>query len=396
MFIIVTAGFLGVILALALVSIRFLVSDHLAKKFYKLFAAADLAMIIVIVGGWFVRGLVPDIFISVFGNLATIFLMSQLICGLLVICAVVVRFFYRKFHKPEPFDPVRRRALVHGMIYPLASLAISLYGNRIEKNSDVQNFYDVPVKNLPPELENFTVAQISDIHLGAYYSLERLEALLQRVADAKPDLLAITGDIFDDAEMNPAAIKLVDSFTDKFKFGIYYIHGNHEHFRGIHQIEQMIRQTKINMLVNRSKNVTSKLYIHGVDYPSRAPITSSNDKDVENRFREARRSYVAGTTADVPDDAVKILLAHHPEFIDDGAEGNFVLTLTGHTHGSQFGIFGVQLFPVFKYTRGLVKIGDSIGYVHSGNGSWFPFRIGCPPEIAYFTLKNLNLNKEEI
>ena len=56
--------------------------------------------------------------------------------------------------------------------------------------------------------------------------------------------------------------------------------------------------------------------------------------------------------------------------------------------GSQFGILSQPLFPVFKYTRGLVKLGDSYGYVHSGNGSWFPFRLGCPPEIAYFTLTN--------
>lgn len=388
MFIIITAGLLGIILALALISIRFLVSDHLAKKFYKIFAAADLAIIAIIIGGWFARGLVPAIFISVFGNLATIFLMAQLICGALVICAVVVRFIYRKLHKPQPFDPARRRALVHGMIYPLASLAISLYGNRIEKNSDVENFFDVPVKNLPPDLEGFTLAQISDIHLGAYYSLERLEALLQRVADAKPDLLAITGDIFDDVHLNPDAVKLVDSFCDKFKHGIWYIHGNHEHFRGIYQIEQLLKQSKINWLVNRGKNVTGKLYILGVDYPSRAPVMNSGgDKEREKIFAEARRSYMEGALMNVPDDAIKILLAHHPEFIDDGAERNCVLTLTGHTHGSQFGIFGVPLFPVFKYTRGIVKIGDSIGYVHVGNGSWFPFRLGCPPEIAYFTLK---------
>ena len=387
MFIIITAGFLGAILALALISIRFLLSDHLAKKFYKIFAAADLAIIAVIIGGWQLRAQVPEVFVSIFGNLATIFLMSQFLCGIFVICAVVVRFIYRKFHKPQPFDPARRRALVHGMIYPLASLALSLYGNRIEKNFDAENFFDVPVKNLPPDLEGFKLAQISDIHLGAYYSLERLESLLQRVADAKPDRLAITGDIFDDVEMNPAAVKLVDSFCDKFKFGIWYIHGNHEHFRGIYRIEQLLKQTKINWLVNRGRNVTGKLYILGVDYPSRAPITSSSDSAVEDRFIEARRSYMEGALMNVPDDAVKILLAHHPEFIDDGAERNCVLTLTGHTHGSQFGIFGVPLFPVFKYTRGIVKIGDSIGYVHCGNGSWFPFRLGCPPEIAYFTLK---------
>ena len=389
MFIIITAALLGGIMALALVSIKFLLSEHLAKKFYKIFALADLAVIVVIIGGWFVRSLVPEGFVSVFGNVATIFLMAQLICGGIVICAVIVRFFYRKFNPPTKFDPARRRMLAYSFLYPLMSLAVALYGNRIEKNSDVENFYDVPIKNLPPDLEGFRLAQISDIHLGAYYSLERLESLLKRVADSKPDLLAITGDIFDDVQMNPAAIKLVDSFTDKFKFGIYYIHGNHEHFRGIHQIEQMLKQTKINLLVNRSKNVFGKLYILGVDYPSRAPVTSSSDKETENRFREVRHSYVEGAMVNVPEDAVKILLAHHPEFIDDGAERNFALTLTGHTHGSQFGIFGKPLFPVFKYTRGIVKIGDSIGYVHVGNGSWFPFRFGCPPEIAYFTLRGV-------
>lgn len=390
MFIIIVAGLLGIILALALISIRFLVSDHLAKKFYKLFGLADLAIIAVIIGGWAIRSLVPDIFIAFFGNVATVFLMSQLICGVLVVLAVVARFFYRKFGKPTRFNPARRRMLGYAMLYPVMSTAISLYGNRVEKNSDVENFYDVPIKNLPPELEGFKLAQISDLHLGAYFSLERLENLLQRVADSKPDLLAITGDIFDDVPMNPAAVKIVDSFTEKFRYGIFYIHGNHEHFRGIAAIEKLLAQTKIHFLLNSAENVTSKLYVLGVDYPQRAPVMNSGgDKEREQLFATARKNFVDAALKNVPDDAIKILLAHHPEFIDDGAERNFALTLTGHTHGSQFGIFGVPLFPVFKYTRGVVKIGDSLGYVHVGNGSWFPFRFGCPPEIAYFTLRSV-------
>jgi len=387
MFILLVSLLLGAIMALALFSIRFIFSDHLAKKFYRLFATADLAIIVVIIAGWAIRSLVPGWFVTFFGNIATIFLTAQLFCGAIVMIAVVVRWIYRKFNPQTPFDPARRRILAYGMIYPLFSLATALYGNRIEKNYDVDNFYDVPIKNLPPELENFRVAQISDLHLGAYFSLERLESLLQRISDAKPDLLAITGDIFDDNAMNPAAIKIVDAFTDKFKFGVWYIHGNHEHFRGIRAIEAGLAQTKIHWLVNRAEHVTSKLYILGVDYPSRAPVTSTADKEREQLFAEARKKFVDEAAQNVPDDAIKILLAHHPEFIDDGAERNFALTLTGHTHGSQIGIFGVPLFPVFKYTRGVVKIGDSFGYVHVGNGSWFPFRLGCPPEIAYFTLK---------
>jgi len=387
MFIFIVAAILGAVMAVALVSIKFLFSDHLAKKFYKLFALADLAIIAVIIGGWAIRSFVPSWFVTIFGNFSTIFLMAQLICGIFVFCAVIFRFFYRKFHKPSKFDPQRRKILTHAMIYPLASLALSIYGNRIEKNSDVENFYDVPIKNLPHELENLKIAQISDIHLGAYYSLERLESLLQRIADAKPDFLAITGDIFDDVPMNPAAIKIVDAFTDKFKFGIFYIHGNHEYLRNIHVIENLLAQTKIRVLINRSEHVTSNLYVLGVDYPRGAPITSAKDHEREKIFAETRKNFVDKAMENVPDDSIKILLAHHPEFIDDGAQRNFALTLTGHTHGGQICLFGVPIFPVFKYTRGIVKRGDSIGYVHVGNGSWFPFRLGCPPEIAYFTLK---------
>ncbi len=388
MFLLIVSALFGVIVALALAAIKFIFSEHLAKKFYRLFALADLAVLVVLVGGFMLRSFVPEFFIVLFGNVATVFIMAQLIGGVLIMGAVVVRWIYRKFNKPKPFDPARRRALIHGMIYPALSLAVSLYGNRVERNRDVENFYDVPIKDLPPELEGFRLAQISDVHLGAYFSLERLESLLQRIADAKPDLLAITGDIFDDVRMNPAAVKIVDAFTDKFKFGVWYIHGNHEHFRGIRAIEAELAQTKIHWLVNRAEHVTSKLYILGVDYPSRAPITSTGDKEREQLFNEARKKFVDEAEAGVPDDAIKILLAHHPEFIDDGAERHFALTLTGHTHGSQFGLFGMPLFPVFKYTRGVVKIGDSFGYVHVGNGSWFPFRLGCPPEIAYFTLRS--------
>ena len=194
MFIIIVSTLLGGVLALALVAIKFLFSNHLAKKFYKIFASADLFFIAVIFCGWMVRSHVPGWFVAFFGNIATIFFMTQLICGILVLFALVVRFFYRKFHKPTRFDPDRRKILAYGMIYPLFSLATALYGNRIEKNCDVENFYDVPIKNLPPELENFRLAQISDLHLGAYFSLERLEALLQRISDEKPDFLAITGD----------------------------------------------------------------------------------------------------------------------------------------------------------------------------------------------------------
>lgn len=388
MFLLYVSAILAFILFLALISVYFLLDSERRKFFYKFFVAADLAIIFITIGGFMLRANFPDKVIDYFGSFSTVFFVTQLICGGLVVTALIVRAVYRKTHQPAEFSPERRKVLKYGMLYPALALATSLYGNRIERLSEVENFFDIPIKNLPPELENFTIAQISDIHLGAYFSLERLENLLQKIADSKPDLLAITGDIFDDRKINPQAIKLVDSFCDKFKFGIYYCHGNHEHHRGIASIEAELHKTKIHWLVNQSENVISKLYMLGVDYPPSSPVMESGRRgEADKLFMEQKRNFVEKALKNVPYDAVCILLAHHPEFIDDGAEKNIPLTLTGHTHGGQVGIFGLSLLPVFKYTRGMVQNGNCFGYVHVGNGSWFPFRLGCPPEIAYFTLK---------
>ena len=313
--------------------------------------------------------------------------------------------------------------LAYGIFYPIYSFVTATYANQIERNDTVDNFYDIPINNLPTELKDFKIAQISDIHLGAFYSLERLKQLLSRIVEVKPDLLAITGDIFDSVEINDEAIKLVDSFCDKFKYGIFYCHGNHEHHRGIKPIEEGLSKTKIHWLVNSAFNITtsklindgysgsntadnakfnqnsefripnSALIIIGVDYPVRSPVMHSKDDEEQKLFNQRKHDYLSQAMKNVPKDAVCILLAHHPEFIDDAADFNIQLTLTGHTHGSQIGFFGVPLLPVFKYTRGMFEhlgsdgLTNCYGYVHVGNGSWFPFRLGCPPEIAYFTLK---------
>ncbi len=388
MFLVYVFGILALIIALALISVSFLLDSPIKRRLYKILTLIDLSIIVLMIGGFAIRAEIPNSIVDAFGSFSTVFLMTQFICGIAVVVALIVRTVYRKFHKPTPYNPERRRVLAYGLVYPLMSLAISLYGNRIERLGTVNRYFDIPVKKLPPELEGFTIAQISDVHIGPYFSLERLELVLNQIVDEKPDLLAITGDIFDNVRMNPDAIKLVDSFTDKFKYGIYYCHGNHEHYRGISAIEAELRRTDIHWLVNRSEKVVGNLYILGVDYPKSSPIMSSGGRgEIDNNFFETKREFVTKALEGVPYDSVCVLLAHHPEFIDNGAEKNIPLTLTGHTHGGQIGIFGYALLPMFKYTRGMVVNDDSYGYVNPGLGSWFPFRLGCPPEITYFTLR---------
>lgn len=386
MFLMVTAGILALILCLGLISVNFLWTGENKKRVLKILTLTNLSLILIFFGVFLLRDIFPNGFISVLGNCATVFLLTQLFCGGLVIIALIVRTIYRKFHKPTPYNPERRKALKYSLIYPAMSLAVSLYGNRIERMKIVDRFFEIPVNKLPAELQNFTVAQISDIHLGAYFSLERLERLLDRIAAAKPDILAITGDIFDDVDINDAAIKLVDSYCEKFKYGIYYCHGNHEHFRGINHIAAELSKTKIHWLVNQSAKVTSNLYVLGVDYPPAAPVMKSGGRGKQDEiFYSQMKEYLEKALADVPYNATVILLAHHPEFFDFAAPKNIPLTLAGHTHGAQ--VWGLHLLELFKYTRGMFQNGDSYCYVHSGCGSWFCFRLFTPPEVAYFKLR---------
>ena len=105
-------------------------------------------------------------------------------------------------------------------------------------------------------------------------------------------------------------------------------------------------------------------------------------------FADMQEIYMDLAVKDIPENSPVILLVHHPDFFDSAVKRNVQLTLSGHTHGGQIGIMGVPIVPpVFKYMRGLYQQDKNYCYVHVGNGSWFPYRFGCPPEIAVFTLE---------
>ncbi len=307
-------------------------------------------------------------------------LVAQMIVLALVVGAVLIRFFLRKVQH-APYDAARRRVLKNAALYPAAGVLLSSYGAFIERNHTVRRDYTIPVPNLPPEADGMVIAQISDVHLGSFFSVEDFDALLAETAAGGADLLAVTGDVFDDEPLNARAAEVLAAHIGDFRDGIWYCIGNHEYYHsGRPIVDRMAEEGRVHVVLNSAARVAGRgtLYIAGVDYPFARG----------DAFDPQKRAYFAAAMTHVPEDAVTVLLAHHPEFIDDAAaHGSVPLTLTGHTHGSQFGILGQPLFPVFKYTRGMVHIGDSYGYVHTGNGSWFPLRIGCPPEIAYFRLE---------
>ena len=364
---------------LALMSLKYVFDGFSYRVAYRGLLIFDgIALAGVLIGPFFLRG------VSWTGGalrLLSVLCVAQFIFLVLVYLSVALRWLGRKLNPPAPFSQGRRNLLKGAFLYPVAAVAAAGYGGSVEVNETVEREFQIPVKDLPESLKGFRIAQLSDVHLGMFFSLERLKELLRQAAAGKPDALAITGDIFDDVSMNAEAVQIVDSFAEEFPRGIWYCNGNHEHFRGLEEIRRMLADTRIHSLVNAAEVVVEgqrPLVFLGVDYPMHRE---------DKAFQADKRAFMDEAMQGLPENAVKVLLAHHPEFIDDAAARGVELTLTGHTHGSQFGVFGIPLFPVFKYTRGMVQKGACYGYVHSGNGSWFPCRIGCPPEIAYFTLR---------
>ena len=351
-------------------------NDHRKKRARRVILYADILLIFGMVFGYTIGH--GSYIAGIFLHIATILFMGQIVFDGLTILFLLIKWGKGKlFNIPQ--NESRRSFLRGAAILPAGAVAISLYGGLVEKNGTVVRQFDIPVEDIPEDIKGFSIVQLSDIHLGPFMSLDDLEKLLVKATSLQGDILAITGDLFDDRRINAKAAKLVDSYVDKFKYGIVYCRGNHEHLRGITAIDMALENTRIQYLVNSNKYIAGAdmpIYMAGVDYPIR-----------RDQFQFLQEAYTEQAMKDIPKNSVKILLAHHPDFFDTAEKYGTQLVLAGHTHGGQLGVLGIPVVPpLFKYMRGMYKVGKTFGYVHSGNGSWFPFRFGCPPEIAVFTL----------
>lgn len=286
-------------------------------------------------------------------------------------------------HTGETESRLSRRQLLQGALAAVPVLAIGFSTRTVYAASTelaVRRF-TLPLMGLPPSLAGYKIVQISDTHLGPFFSLNRLELVLSLAQREQPDLVAITGDLVDDLTLLTPAVERLSSLVPHVRHGLYFCWGNHEYFRDIGQIRRVLAASPIKLLENshvRLAVAERPFYLAGVDYPWANSGAAQAKK---------RRSFTAQALEGIPPAGFTILLAHHPDFLEDGFAHGLPLTLAGHTHGGQVVMAGQSLLPVrYRYMRGLYQMADHYGYVNSGAGSWFPFRLNCPPEIAVFTL----------
>lgn len=259
----------------------------------------------------------------------------------------------------------------------LAAIATAVGFAAARRRARIVNV-DVPIQNLPPALHGFSIAQISDVHVGHAIRREYVEAIVDAVNGLRPDLIAVTGDIVD------GPVKDLGSHTAPLgrltsRHGTFLVTGNHEYYAGAGPWIAEFRRLGLNVLLNE----------HAVLTHDGAPLVIAGVTDFSaHHFNPQQRSDPAAALAGAPANAgARILLAHQPRSAPAAATAGYDLQLSGHTHGGQF--WPWNLFVRFQqpFTAGLHKLNQLWVYVSRGTGYWGPpNRFGAPSEITRLRL----------
>jgi predicted MPP superfamily phosphohydrolase len=239
---------------------------------------------------------------------------------------------------------------------------------------------DIRVEDLPAGLDGMRIVQISDLHVGPHTSRRHLARVAAAVRDARPDLIAITGDQVDDYARD------VEPFAEAFRglsapLGVFAIPGNHDVYAGWPAVHQGLEAMGITVLVNRAVPLErngARFWVAGTGDPAGRRGTPVAP-DIER------------TLANVPPEAFTLALAHNPALWPALAQRGVELTLSGHTHYGQIAIprLGWSLAsPFLEHAMGQHQKDGSQLYINPGTNYWgIPFRIGTPPEVTVLTLR---------
>jgi predicted MPP superfamily phosphohydrolase len=277
-------------------------------------------------------------------------------------------------------DPARRDMLKKlGWLVPGGALGFGSTGVAASGSAPFVNHQILHFEDLPEGLDGFKVGHFSDVHVGPFVSPAQVQAGVEALNQAGVDLVVMTGDLLDDVGFMPS-LNAVFSRV-KARHGIMGILGNHEYYAGLEPYLAHVQNGPMKLLVDESTTLEhngARLNVSGVDYPFRGM-----DGQVAAAMGSMRTAQKNAREGDF-----KLCLAHHPTCWDAAKQFGVHLTLAGHTHGGQVAVGGHSVFAsLFRYMLGVYEDGNHKLFVTAGLGHWFPFRIGCPPEVAVIELR---------
>jgi len=255
--------------------------------------------------------------------------------------------------------------------------AITLVGFFMARRTAPVVNVEVRLAGLAKELEGFTIAQISDIHIGQTIKRNFVEGIVDRVNRLEADMIAITGDVVD------GSVKDLAHHTEPLarlasRHGTYFVTGNHEYYSGVHAWIRELERLGARVLLNE----------HVVLDHDGAALTVAGVTDWSaHHYDPSHKSDPHAAAKGAPEHATKVLLAHQPRSAHFAEAAGYHLQLSGHTHGGQFWPWNFLVHLQQPFTAGLGRLGRMWVYVSRGTGYWGPpMRFGVPSEITLIHL----------
>lgn len=254
--------------------------------------------------------------------------------------------------------------------------------------------------DLPDAFDGFTITQLSDIHSGSFTSEKGVNKGIDLVNKQNSDLILFTGDLVNNmaSEMD----RWIPFFSKlRAPSGKFSILGNHDYGDYVQWESGDQQQANLNRLKDVHQEIGFKLLLNEA-----VPVKKDKESvaliGVENWGKGGFHKYgdLKKATQHVPEDSFNILMSHDPSHWDAVTldhDHHIHLTLSGHTHGMQFGIelFGWKWSPikyVYKQWAGLYQKHGKYLYVNRGFGFLgLKGRVGIWPEITVLTLKKMAL-----
>ncbi len=298
----------------------------------------------------------------------------------------------------DSFIPSRRKFISQtGLILAAIPFAGILHGMWKGKYNYRVIRKTLTFPDLPESFDGLTITQISDIHSGSFDNRDKIEYAVDLINQQRSDLILFTGDMVNNRaeEMEP----WVEVFSKlKAPLGKYSILGNHDYGDYVDWESPQAKQSNLQQLFDIHRELGFKL-LNNDSIQLKKDNDHINILGVENWGSGGFAKYgdLEQACVNVKDGDFNILMSHDPSHFDAVVKSHqkkMHLTLSGHTHGMQFGIEipgFIKWSPVkYRYPKwaGLYEEAGKYLYVNRGFGFLaFPGRVGIWPEITLLQLK---------
>lgn len=307
----------------------------------------------------------------------------------------IINFFFN-FSDAKIFE---RRSFLSKIALLVASIPIPfvLYGIYKGRYNYKVYKYDLIFDDLPEDFDGYQITHISDIHSGSLKNKNNVEYAVRLINEQKSDLILFTGDIINNKSNE--LIKWKDLLsTMKASDGKFSVLGNHDYGDYVNWKNKQEKEDNFSDLLNFQKQMGFKLLLNE-NIKIKKGESNISLIGVENwgKGRFKKKGDIDKACIGLNERDFKIVLSHDPSHWDKiliDHKIHFHLTLSGHTHGMQFGIEipgWVKWSPAkwaYRQWAGLYNEKNQFLNVNRGFGVLgFPGRVGIPPEITVITLK---------